>query len=84
MRQPAATVLDALLSGQIITFVPYGRIQLGMDDHVCMEVEVITGSILSMEWYKVDLDLGTFIRDCNKLTQNELVIISANTVLGKL
>ena len=79
-KDKSVLVLEALLQGHKV-HVPnseYGDIIIALaeDNHLCMKM-------IEREWWTHNIDdsLKTFLDMCNTLTEDELFIISANTVL---
>lgn len=86
-KDKSVLVLEALLQGHKV-HIPnseYGDITIALaeDNHLCMKMIAHNDDGSEREWWTHNIDdsLKTFLDMCNTLTEDELFIISANTVL---
>jgi len=90
IKEKCIYVLEALFQGHQIR-IPnseYGDITVALadDNHLCMKMIAHNEDGSEREWWTHNIDdsLKTFIDMCNTLTDDELFIIGANTVLTSI
>ena len=58
-----------------------GRVGLSTENEFYLEAENMSGEIIGLPLSTISLDI--FIKMCNKLTDDEVFLIAANTALNK-
>lgn len=77
--KPAVIVLDALLAGQAVELGDYKYRVIGNRVHIIGEKVTATGSV-DMPFPVTHVELGFFIRECAKVSEDDLFLIGSQTV----
>jgi len=85
LREKSIIVLEALFAGQIIKFETIGQVGLSENNEVYLEGYIErNGKKQSMCFSLDDMTVNSFIKMCNKLTDDEAFIIASQTALTKI
>lgn len=77
MRNKQRVVLNALIDGNVIDLPEVGRVALSEDNTLCVPMQTPTGT----QWYVADLNIKNLLDLIDKMTDEEVALITAKNVL---